>query len=188
MTYDDKELFNQAMEDVRPLKQHASVVYLAAKSPPPQRPAPARPSQENFLITELFAPQPCDTPLYFKQDSIQQGLIDKLGHGKYLIGARLNITRMPVMRARALLFEFMERVTQEECRTLLIIHGRGPSDDSHANRVRSFVARWLTQFVQVQAYCCAQPAHGGAGAYYVALRKSARARGENRERHARRLR
>lgn len=79
-------------------------------------------------------------------------------------------------------------MTREDCRTLLIIDGRGRRDDSHANIVRSFVARWLRQFDLVQAYCRAAPAHGGCGACYVALRKSARAKSENRERHAKRLR
>lgn len=188
MTYDDKELFNQAMEDVRPLKQHANVVFLPAKSRPSPRPAPARQPEENFLTTELFAPLPWDMPLYFKQDGIQQGLLDSLARGKYAYDASLNISRMPVARARGLLFAFISRMTREECRTLLIIHGRGRRDDSHANIVRSFVARWLRQFDQVQAYCCAAPAHGGGGACYVALRKSARAKSENRERHAKRLR
>lgn len=99
MTYDDKELFNQAMEDVRPLKQHANVVFLPAKSTPSPRPAPARQPEENFLSTELFAPLPCDIPLYFKQDGIQQGLLDTLARGKYAIDASLNISRMPVVRA-----------------------------------------------------------------------------------------
>ncbi|BAE74758.1 putative DNA endonuclease SmrA [Sodalis glossinidius str. 'morsitans'] len=139
MTYDDKALFNQAMKDVRPLKQRASLVFLPAKTATSPRSTPERQPEENFLTTELFAPLPCEMPLYFKQDGIQQGLIDKLGRGKYDIDAslNLNISRMPVAR--------------EECRTLLIIHG-------------------------------------GSGACYVALRKSARAKSENRERHAKRLR
>lgn len=90
MTYDDKELFNQAMEDVRPLKQRANVVFLPAKSAPFPRPAPACQPEESFLTTELFAPLPCDMPLYFRQDGIQQGLLDKLARGKYGIDASLN--------------------------------------------------------------------------------------------------
>ena len=38
-------------------------------------------------------------------------------------------------------------------RNVLIIHGKGRDDKSHANIVRSYVARWLTEFDDVQAYC-----------------------------------
>ncbi|MBW0638179.1 Smr/MutS family protein, partial [Escherichia coli] len=54
--------------------------------------------------------------------------------------------------------------------------------------VRSYVARWLTEFDDVQAYCTALPHHGGSGACYVALRKTAQAKQENWERHAKRSR
>ncbi|MGK3585357.1 Smr/MutS family protein, partial [Escherichia coli] len=37
-------------------------------------------------------------------------------------------------------------------RNVLIIHGKGRDDKSHANIVRSYVARWLTEFDDVQAY------------------------------------
>ena len=49
-------------------------------------------------------------------------------------------------------------------------------------------ARWLTEFDDVQAYCTALPHHGGSGACYVALRKTAQAKQENWERHAKRSR
>ena len=52
--------------------------------------------------------------------------------------------------------------------------------------VRSYVAKWLMQFDEVQAYTSAQPAHGGIGATYVMLRKSERARARNRERQQKR--
>ncbi len=84
------------------------------------------------------------------------------------------------------LFVFIRRMQLEQLRTLLIIHGKGRHENSHANIVRSLVARWLTQFAQVQAYCAARPAHGGIGACYVVLKKSAAASSENRERFARR--
>ncbi|WP_426758004.1 Smr/MutS family protein [Pseudomonas aeruginosa] len=47
---------------------------------------------------------------------------------------------------------------------------------------------WLTEFDDVQAYCTALPHHGGSGACYVALRKTAQAKQENWERHAKRSR
>ncbi len=61
---------------------------------------------------------------------------------------------------------------------MLIVHGKGRDDQSHANIIRSYLARWLEELPEVQAFCAALPHHGGSGACYVALRKSAQAKQE----------
>jgi len=82
----------------------------------------------------------------------------------------------------------VHQARQDGLRNLLIIHGKGRDDNAHANIIRSYLARWLTEFDDVQAFCVAQPRHGGNGACYVSLRKSAEAKQENWERHAKRSR
>lgn len=67
---------------------------------------------------------------------------------------------------------------------MLIVHGKGRDDNAHANIIRSYLARWLVELPEVQAFCAALPHHGRRGACYVALRKSAEAKQENWERHA----
>ena len=69
---------------------------------------------------------------------------------------------------------------------MLIVHGRGQQIDSPANVLRSYLAKWLIQFEEVQAYVSAQQVDGGLGATWVMLRKSERARAENRERQQKR--
>ncbi|NDL62344.1 DNA endonuclease SmrA [Acerihabitans arboris] len=186
MTWNDKELFKKAMDDVKPLKDPAKAVFLQHKSARTFRRTEDIAVADNFLITALHDAIPLDLPLCYKRDGIQQGVLDKLRGGRYPIEATLNLTRAPVETCRRDLFAFMQRLSRESVRTVLIIHGKGRNNDSHANIVRSFVARWLAQFDQVQAFCSAQTFHGGGGACYVALKKSAIARDENRERLARR--
>ena len=96
--------------------------------------------------------------------------------------------RQPVETCRQSLFSFMLQARKQGLRNLLIIHGKGRDDQSHANIVRSYVSRWLQEFAEVQSFCVAQPQHGGAGALYVGLRKTDQARLDNRERHAKRSR
>lgn len=127
-------------------------------------------------------------PLAFHREGLQQGVTDKLRSGKYPQQASLNLLRQPVETCRQMLFSFIHQALQEGLRNVLIIHGKGRDDNSHANIVRSYVARWLTEFDDVQAYCSALPHHGGSGACYVALRKTAQAKQENWERHAKRSR
>ncbi|MGP3592028.1 DNA endonuclease SmrA [Vagococcus sp. WN89Y] len=187
MNPDDKSLFLDAMEDVQPLKRNTDVLWQPGRQ--------ARETQrvdalqlDNFLTTGFLDIIPLDTPLEFKREGLQNGVIDKLRAGKYTQQASLNLLRQPVEQCRQMLFRFMHDVRQSGLRNVLIIHGKGREDTSHANIVRSYLARWLGEFDDVQAFCTALPHHGGSGACYVALRKSAQAKQDNWERHAKRSR
>ena len=115
-------------------------------------------------------------------------MLDKLRLGKYNQQASLNLLHQPVEACRQSLFAFIRQAQKENLRNVLIIHGKGKEDGSHGNIIRSYLARWLSEFDEVQAFCCALPHHGGSGACYVALRKSDAAKQENWERHAKRSR
>ncbi len=84
----------------------------------------------------------------------------KLRSGKYPQQASLNLLRQPVEECRKMMFSFIQQAMADGLRNVLIIHGKGRDDKSHANIVRSYVARWLTEFDDVQAYCTALPHHG----------------------------
>ena len=131
---------------------------------------------------------PLADALEFKREGVQTGVLDKLRQGKYPQQATLNLLRLPVEQCRQRLFAFMQEAKQQGLRNLLIVHGKGRDDKSHANIVRSYLARWLAEFQEVQAFCVALPHHGGSGACYVALKKSDAQRLENWERHAKRSR
>lgn len=107
---------------------------------------------------------------------------------KYDRQASLNLLRQPAERCRQMLYSFISQARRDGLRNLIIIHGKGREQNSHPNVVRSYLARWLTEFEEVQAFCVALPHHGGSGACYVSLRKSDEAKQENWERHAKRSR
>ena len=158
MNLDDKSLFLDAMEDVQPLKRATDVHWHPTRN---QR-APQRIDTlqlDNFLTTGFLDIIPLSQPLEFRREE-----------------------------CRKMMFSFIQQALADGLRNVLIIHGKGRDDKSHANIVRSYVARWLTEFDDVQAYCTALPHHGGSGACYVALRKTAQAKQENWERHAKRSR
>ncbi|HAT7525741.1 TPA: DNA endonuclease SmrA [Citrobacter koseri] len=187
MNLDDKTLFLDAMEDVQPLKRCADVHWQPTRnSRAPQRIDTLQ--LDNFLTTGFLDILPLGEPLEFRREGLQQGVLDKLRSGKYSQQASLNLLRQPVEECRKMLFSFICQARQDGLRSVLIIHGKGREDNAHANIVRSYVARWLTEFDDVQAYCTALPHHGGSGACYVALRKTAQAKQENWERHAKRSR
>ena len=187
MSLDDASLFLDALGDVQPLKGCADVHW----QPTRNIRTPARIDMlqlDNFLSTGFLDIVPLSEPLEFRREGLQHGVTDKLRSGKYPQLASLNLIRQPVETCRQMLFSFILQAQQDGLRNVLVIHGKGRDDNSHANIVRSYVARWLTEFDDVQAYCTALPHHGGSGACYVALRKTAQAKQENWERHAKRSR
>ncbi|MCL6408134.1 DNA endonuclease SmrA [Dickeya dadantii] len=188
MNPDEKTLFLDAMDDVKPLKPSTTVVHLKPVSAKTVLPHIDETEPDNFLITGFLDLFSCEIPLEFRREGIQQGVVDKLRQGKYPLDASLNLLRQPVEVCRQNLFAFMLQAQKDNLRNLLIIHGKSRHEKSHANVVRNYLFRWLQQFDAVQAFCTAQPFHGGAGACYVSLKKSDQARQDNRERHAKRSR
>ncbi|MCT4716928.1 DNA endonuclease SmrA [Enterobacteriaceae bacterium H18W14] len=187
MNLDDKLLFLDAMEDVKPLKSCTNSQWLKpAKQKAPQKIDTLQ--LDNFLTTEYLEIVPLGTPLAFKREGLQTGVLDKLRLGKYSQEASLNLLRQPVEQCRQMLFALIQQAKKDGLRNLLIVHGKGRDDRSHANIVRSYLARWLPEFEEVQAFCSAMEHHGGSGACYVALKKSTQAKLENWERHAKRSR
>ncbi|UYU33546.1 DNA endonuclease SmrA [Siccibacter colletis] len=185
MNSDDKALFLDAMEDVKPLKQ--ATQWLKPAAPRPRHQLDTL-QLDNFLTTGFLEIVPLAEPLTFKREGLQNGVLEKLRQGKYDQQASLNLLRQPVEQCRQQLFAFIHSASEQGLRNLLIVHGKGRDDNSHANIVRSYLARWLTEFEQVQAFCSALPHHGGNGACYVALKKSAAAKLDTWERHAKRSR
>ncbi|WAT10552.1 DNA endonuclease SmrA [Rouxiella badensis] len=180
----DDFLFSQEMVGVHKLSDNNQVVYLKnhQKAARPQTPDVTEP--ENILTTGFLDVIDCAEPLEYKQAGVQQGVLDKLRQGKYPLEASLNLLRKPVETCRQELFSFFLQAQAQNLRTLLIVHGRGRHDESHANIVRSYLAKWLRQLDEVQAFSVATGKDGGAGACYVALKKSPQAKQENWERHA----
>lgn len=187
MTPDDRSLFLDAMQDVQPLKRCTDIHWQPAPKARDKQPIDLE-QLDNFLTTGYLDILPLAEPLAYQREGIQQGVVEKLRMGKYPRQASLSLLRTPVEQCRQRLFSFICQAEREGLRNLIIVHGKGREADSHANIVRSYLARWLTEFEAVQAFCPAQPHHGGSGACYVALRKSSEAKLDTRERHAKRSR
>ncbi|MER0132892.1 DNA endonuclease SmrA [Klebsiella pneumoniae] len=167
MNLDDKSLFLDAMEDVQPLKRNNDVHWHPGRnSRAPQRVDTLQ--LDNFLTTGYLDIVPLATPLEFKREGLQSGVLDKLRRGKYSQQASLSLLRQPVEQCRQMLFAFMVQAQKEGLRNVLIVHGKGRDDQSHANIIRSYLARWLEELPEVQAFCAALPHHGGSGACYRA--------------------
>lgn len=112
MNLDDKSLFLDAMEDVQPLKRNNDVHWHPGRnSRAPQRVDTLQ--LDNFLTTGYLDIVPLATPLEFKREGLQSGVLDKLRRGKYGQQASLSLLRQPVEQCRQMLFAFMVQAQKE---------------------------------------------------------------------------
>ncbi|MFQ3787400.1 DNA endonuclease SmrA [Halomonas sp. A29] len=189
----EEQDFRALMGDVKPLCRSAN---RADPGPRRSRPTEAQLArresaqeelgQDSFLSDDFVELLPPFDPIEFRRDGIQQGVADRLRQGGYPAQSRLHLLRRPPAECRRVLPQFIHEAYAHDLRSLLIVHGRGHEIDSPANVLRSYLAKWLNQFEVVQAYVSAQQADGGLGATWVMLRKSERARADNRERQQKR--
>lgn len=181
------DLFRQAVLDAVPLR-HKSRVDLrqAAEETTPGQlrrrlAAVLEPGRDsNPLTTEVPLVYGPHDPLAFRREGVQYGVFRKLKQGGYALESRLDLHRLVVEEARRAVFGFINDCYENDLRTVLILHGKGERSETPA-RLKNCVAFWLRELETVQAYCSAQPQHGGTGALYLLLRKSERSRQRNAE-------
>ncbi|MDB1123247.1 DNA endonuclease SmrA [Vibrio algarum] len=188
---DDLDLFQQMMDGVKPLAQdtaelkkdhHVSDAQLARR----EAAMSLTEDQPEYLSLD-HAPmiKPNDI-IEFKRSGVQDGVYRKLRLGKYPIQARLDLHKRTLQQARDEIVKFLRQCLRMDIRSVVIIHGKGERSNPPA-MMKSYTASWLAQISDVLAVHSAQTFHGGTGAVYVMLKKSAEKKLENRERHQKRL-
>lgn len=185
----EKDLFLEEMSGVKPLlrEPRERLIRQSAEGDVELRRQAATEALHekiNPLLDEGVDPLDAWYVLGFKRPGIQHGVYKKLRMGRYDIDARLDLHRMTVKQAREEVKQFIDEAGKLGLRTLLILHGKGQRKVEKENTaiLKGYVNHWLQQLEMVQAFHSAQPVHGGTGAVYVLLRKSADKKRENRER------
>ena len=183
----DEDLFAEEMAGVKPLGREARVRLVKERLSEEQqkgrqRAAAGEDKPLNPLADDGIMPLDAWHVLEFKRPGIQHGVYRKLRLGQYQVDARLDLHRMLVKQAREEVFSFIGEATELGLRTLLIVHGKGQSktQGERSAILKGYVDHWLRELESVQAFHSARPEHGGTGAVYVLLRKSAEQKRENR--------
>jgi len=168
----DEELFQAAMEGVRPLSQDR-VVQAAPLPPPIPRQALA---DDQAVLDELlcddYDPEALETgeELVYLRPGLQKRVLRKLRRGHYSLENELDLHGMTVPMAREALRQFFGYCRARDYRCVRIIHGKGRRSSNRGPVLKAKVDRWLRQRDDVLAFCSARPADGGNGAVYVLLR------------------
>ena len=189
MQNEEQNLFQQEMKGVQQLKPSDRLLVKPEPEITPghieRRSAAMREffKDQNHLSVQPVEMLKSNDVLSFKRPGIQDGVFRKLRLGQYEIEARLDLHRKTVEEARKEVFQFIRDCGKFELRSVIILHGKGDRNENQEALLKSYVAAWLPELPDVMAFHSAQRHHGGTGAVYVMLRKSERAKQENRERH-----
>ncbi len=163
----EDELFRQALGGVTPLApSNRATTLLPPKSfRSATKPTPAQIQDtlsdhgaEDNLLTE------------FMRSGISRMTLRKLRRGQWPIQDSLDLHGLHSDAARKLLLGFLHDATQHGLRCVCIIHGKGWHTEGGEGILKSRTRHWLTQCVEVLAFCEAPPQEGGGGAVKVLLR------------------
>ncbi len=190
-TPEDEKTFADAMQDVQPLSRGKKVLpkskplvsTIATENRRLSAEGKLNPKQdENYLtLAEVAAREPLEY-LEWKKVGVQNAVFERLRKGLYEVDATLDLHRKTVKEARVLVYDFLGMSLKRRWRNLLISHGKGEASKT-PGRLKSYLAAWLEQHEEVNAFCSAQRKRGGVGAVYVLLRKSPEEKELNREEH-----
>jgi len=189
MSDDEADLFLKEMADVRPLAPEPTIAGRSRteKEAPGiryRREAAQRLTQpeDTHLPTTFVEHVRPEAVIFFRRDGVQLGVYRRLQRGAYEIEATLDLHGLTVEEAREAVCRFIKDCMRYDVRSALISHGKGQRNKDKIPLLKSFVARWLPMIPEVMAFHSAQKWHGGAGAVYVLLKKSERAKEITRER------
>lgn len=185
---EDRDLWDRVAATARPMRPRRPLAALPHEPEPKHRPHVAKPTPADFHLGQLARPQ---TAVHDFAPTVEERLaarplrMDRRTHqqlvrGKLAPEGRIDLHGMTLAEAHPELIRFMLNAQGSGKRLVLVITGKGRRGDDHgpipqrAGVLRHQVPHWLGQpplGAIVQQVAPAHLRHGGAGAYYVYLRR-----------------
>lgn len=172
---EEKALFRQAMQSVKPLKKGTATPRelivpknqaIARKRAVSEKPLPSGMTLSSYYTDEVLA----HTTLSYVSHGIPAKRFRELKMGAIQWQAQLDLHGLTTEDARETLLAFILRQYEAEHRSILIIHGKG-GVHGEAPVLKNLVNHWLKQIPTVLAFHSAKPKDGGTGALYVLLKR-----------------
>ena len=172
---DDKQLFRDAMREVKPLR--------ATATPPPNAPKPVPAARFTRLdhrevLRESLLPPGDDSmlltgdELLFRRPLVPEDVLVKLRRGHYSVDAEVDLHGLTGAQAKAALREFVADASLRHMNCVRVIHGKGKRSGPRGPVLKHVVNVWLQHSDAVLAFASARTVDGGSGAVYVLLRRS----------------
>lgn len=166
---EDRVLWNLVAKSATPLKGRKTV----EDEPPKARADEKMPSP--VAIAAPAAPAAAPPKRQHVMHSMDRPTLDRLSKGRLPIEGRVDLHGMTQSEAHALLLSFLRRAHANGVRYVLVITGKGFSSGGDGI-LRRQVPAWLSTppFRQlVSSHDVSARHHGGEGALYIRLRKTA---------------
>lgn len=166
----DNNLFNQAMEGVKPLSTDKASLK--------KKPAPIKKREQSSerkiadTLSDEFIPE-CEDFLEFKRPGVQNTYLKQIRNGKLDIQDHLDLHGYRREAARKTLLEFIDHAQQSSYKLVRIVHGKGYHSDDSQPVLKAMINKWLQNIPEVLAFVSATARDGGTGAVYVLLKKRA---------------
>ncbi len=112
-----------------------------------------------------------DEKLSFRRPGVGIDALGKLRRGQWVVQAQLDLHGLRTDEAREEVVHFVMQANRNGLRCVRIIHGKGLGSVNRQPVLKDKVLRWLTQRLEVIAFCQAPPFAGGSGALLVLLRQ-----------------
>ncbi|HEY2106590.1 MAG TPA: Smr/MutS family protein [Candidatus Binataceae bacterium] len=178
---DEKQLFQEAFRDVRPLAgpRHAP----PACEPGLTRTIVSEDAEVLAELSDLIAGQGefdiTETEEYVEgaRTGLDPRLIVRLRRGEFPVEAHLDLHGMTQPDCRQALGAFIQESVRKGQRTVLVVPGRGLGSPGGRPVLKHAAVHWLSHGMlsaYVLGFVTARPTDGGAGALYVLLRRDRR--------------
>lgn len=168
----DAELFRSAIGSVRELPAVADV---PAPPRPPVR-ARQREADDQAVLAELkwggFDGADFDGTalLEYLAPGLSPKVLRKLKRGEFAVADELDLHRLTVDQARALLNRFLSQSRSQGSRAVRVVHGKGLGSGENGPVLKRLTETVLRQRKDVLAFASCKPSAGGSGAVVVLLR------------------
>lgn len=170
---DEKKLFHDAMQNVKPLHKKTKLISSHVNKPIKIcKPKVKQVHQKQTLVTysvNKHLQVGSEEILSFKRFGINQKQLSDLKNAKNRYTAKIDLHGMSPDQAASKLSNFVHHSCAQNIKIVLVIHGKG-GHDNKPPIIKNMVYSYLQNLPQVLALHSAKPQDGGCGAIYVLLR------------------
>jgi len=174
---EDKNIFQEAVKNVKPLKIKSNTIEPSASKPKP------KPIAKKFLEDEkkalldslsddyIYEDGDLENGLLFLRSGHSPDIIKKLKKGYWVVQGSIDLHGMISQEAKSYIIDYIQECKKRHLRCIRIIHGKGIGSKNKEPVLRNKVKNWLAQKDEVIAYAQAPKHDGGSGAVVVLLKE-----------------
>ncbi|MBC7504851.1 MAG: Smr/MutS family protein [Sandarakinorhabdus sp.] len=175
LTAAETALWKRVAATVRPLPGSPKIAVSPLNTPPVPSPGPPKTPRLRRSTPVALPPSPPKHPLIPVASATLDGSWDqRLRRGQVSPDRVIDLHGYTLADAHAVLAAALDDAVADGARVVLVITGKGRSD--RPSRIKAELADWLNAAghrSRIAALRPAHPRHGGGGAHYLILRRTA---------------